>query len=330
MVSTASSCEDDEGSGDLILPFPFPDPKPWRTKPEARNKRHQFWDSHEALVWFKSRGYTLYERLNKDPDGWPGLSRSSPRVHENTGLVSSPYPFSFHDGQKLLDVDSSRDVTEFSGGIGFAQDQSGRHVAIKIVARNTEELKILDWLKGQPLEVLKENCIIPVLDILETSTHCFAVMPRWGPGPWLPGPTLVYEVVSIIKSLLKALAFLHCNGILHRDISDTNMLLNHFSSHNDCEGSLSRFILRHEKKALYAIFDFDISIMLPEGVDRSRYRLPWHMAAHWGSYFIEDVSQGELVYDPFAWDVGVMGSLICMRYQHLATRLPSLPLCSMG
>ncbi|PPQ69710.1 hypothetical protein CVT25_012973 [Psilocybe cyanescens] len=39
------------------------------------------------------------------------------------------------------------------------------HVTIKAVRADTDELKILDFLKRQSLATLEENCIIPVLDI---------------------------------------------------------------------------------------------------------------------------------------------------------------------
>lgn len=60
----------------------------------------------------------------------------------------------------------------------FAQDAHKRHVAVKIVRDDTDEYRILRYLSQQSLDVLKENCILPVLDLLPVEGFWFAIMPR--------------------------------------------------------------------------------------------------------------------------------------------------------
>ena len=45
---------------------------------------------------------------------------------------------------------------------------------------NSDEYRILRFLKEQNLETLQENCVIPVLDLLPANGFWLAVMPRFG------------------------------------------------------------------------------------------------------------------------------------------------------
>ncbi len=57
----------------------------------------------------------------------------------------------------------------------------------------------------------------------------------------------------------------------------------------------------------YALFDFNLALMLPESAPRASFRLPRK-----GGFFASldaplDLDQGEYDYDPFAFDVGCLG-----------------------
>ncbi|KAF4619685.1 hypothetical protein D9613_004903 [Agrocybe pediades] len=72
--------------------------------------------------------------------------------------------------------------------------------------------------------------------------------------------------------------------------------------------------LRSQNKLLYAIFDFDFSMMLPPEVNRSKFRLPFYES--WGSFNVTtDTAQGEFDFNPFVTDVGALGVLFCHNYQ---------------
>lgn len=67
--------------------------------------------------------------------------------------------------------------------------------------------------------------------------------------------------------------------------------------------------LRLTQRLSYAIFDFDWSIMLPPDADKAAYRRPYYQSC---GFFngLEDTAGGEFDYNPFKFEVGVMGQLI--------------------
>lgn len=125
----------------------------------------------------------------------------------------------------------------------------------------------------------------------------------------------------------KGLIFLHDHNIVHRvrlhhevhsasslitlyqDISYANMLVNHYSSDLSALKSLSRSGWRHSdvyfSRVKYCLMDFNLSLILPDGVRRlpSRYAFvgccPFHPL---------DICAGEYDYDPYAFDVGCLGN----------------------
>ena len=53
-----------------------------------------------------------------------------------------------------------------------------QHVAIKIVKDYTDEYRILRYLSQMNHDILRENCVLPVIDFLPTPGFWFVVMPR--------------------------------------------------------------------------------------------------------------------------------------------------------
>ena len=76
-----------------------------------------------------------------------------------------------------------------------------------------------------------------------------------------------------------------------------------------------RRTLRREDHLVYAITDFDLSIMFPNTAAREECRLPSKLSWAGGGDQPNDTSQGELDYDPFAYDVGCLGVLFCHEFQ---------------
>ena len=100
-----------------------------------------------------------------------------------------------------------------------------------------------------------------------------------------------------------------------QDIKIDNVLVNHFGANSSLANNEVRSELRSDGKLIYALFDFDISIMAPSDAKKGEYRLPYHMS-WWGSFNQPmDTAQGEFDYDPFAFDVGMLGSEFCQVYQ---------------
>jgi hypothetical protein len=72
---------------------------------------------------------------------------------------------------------------------------------------------------------------------------------------------------------------------------------------------------RRRDAVLYAHIDFDISIMFePESIPAER-RLPWVLSREGPFVYVYDTRQGELDYDPFAYDIACLGELLCVKFQ---------------
>ncbi|KAH9477401.1 hypothetical protein JR316_0009614 [Psilocybe cubensis] len=277
----------------LKITFPFEPGEPYDNE-----ERFTFWDSPDTIQWFKLKGYHLYRRiyLGWDPEGLeleptetmgPTLPPDS-----NEEFIEAEYPYAYHDMTTTDAPDENYNVPlrviESTGKVVFAQDSCKRHVAIKLVRDDTDEYRILRFLSQQDQKALRDNCILPVLDLLPIEGFWFAIMPRWGTDIYEPAPGILKEVVDIMHSWLKR-----------------------------------REGLRHGGKILYGLYDYDFSVMLPAGVDRRDFRLPYDRS--WGTFnIVYDTAGGECDYDPFAFDVGILGATLCKYHQHLAPVLPLL------
>ncbi|KAG2006966.1 other/AgaK1 protein kinase [Coprinopsis cinerea AmutBmut pab1-1] len=312
----------------LTVPFAYPDPNgneySFEELEERALRRYCFWDAPNTVEWFQQRGYTLYARFNMDPKDQtkPDPSCTAPRLpsrHESNGQ----YPYAFYDDFKMEEDEPDLAAIEESGSLVFAQDQQGHHVAIKLVPNDSDEIRIYELIHARDHETLKEQCTLPVLDILSSTTHSFVVMPRWGAHPIDPALASLSELVVFIRCLLKGLVFLHKNNIVHRDISFRNIVMNHFSSHTSMYANEARRKLRRDQMASYAFIDYNISVIAPDGVERSKFRLPAELSRD-SSDGVPDTEQGELDYDPFAYDVGTLGAMLSTQYQYFCGDLPLL------
>ncbi|KAH6905096.1 hypothetical protein BKA70DRAFT_506662 [Coprinopsis sp. MPI-PUGE-AT-0042] len=311
----------------LKLTFVHPDPRVEQADQELTEdeefdalvaQRVAFWESSETKAWFETHGYTLYKPLHTGANEWLPRIPSAP-------VVKAEYPYAHHESGLLHDRDQDRLARGSEvANIIFAQDGSGHHVAIKLVPHGTEELKIYKFLHNQPLSTTQENCVLPVLEILPIEGHSFVVMPRWGMHVVSPWPETMGAVARLIRDLLKGLAFLHRHGIIHRDLCFANALVNHFSGLPATDPSSLRSPLRSENQLSYAWMDFDVSILVPPTTDRTTFRLPYKESYLGRGPHPYDTTQGELDYDPFAFDVGALGVTFCNAFQHLSRDLPLL------
>ncbi|KAF5367646.1 hypothetical protein D9757_010983 [Collybiopsis confluens] len=194
--------------------------------------------------------------------------------------------------------------------------------------------------------------------------YAFIIMPRWGdvPGPnrlFRSAQDVEVFVVDVLRLDGQGLETLHSLNIAHRDIKINNLVMNHLfrvpvrtaraiqilvepmkntMSKNDTSRSTATAIppslsinLSHPLR--FAIIDFDFAMVMSpvpyrkgidtEGNRKERYRLPSRLA--WmQEYSAGDVAQGELVYDPFKYDVGVLGVMFCEMLQQYIPQLPYL------
>lgn len=63
----------------------------------------------------------------------------------------------------------------------YAQDEKGRHIAIKMVKGDSEEHKIVRLLKDEPRlqDPTAFPSVVPILDLFPYAGHWFVVMPRY-------------------------------------------------------------------------------------------------------------------------------------------------------
>jgi hypothetical protein len=106
-----------------------------------------------------------------------------------------------------------------------------------------------------------------------------------------------------------------------------NMLINHFADdealldNSLTQDPVHRFYpspraeLRKQGELLYALMDFNISIMVPRDIKKEEYRRHYRDSFAGSGYYPSDTNQGEFDYNPFACDVGTLGVVFCDQYQ---------------
>ncbi|KAG6848737.1 hypothetical protein H0H93_014543 [Arthromyces matolae] len=214
------------------------------------NRRLAWWDSTRTKTWFKEKGYTLYSRM---PNPHFGPSNFMFPVDPGEREISFPYSYT----NVITDTEQpSLDASVGERGIVcYAQDTQGRHVAIKALADGSEEFRIIDHLRTEPLPLSIDefNNVMPILDVLPCEGHWLAIMPRWG----------IYPLSPDFRNLQEALQFIHC---LLKDLKSENVAVNLFTGFVDDHCGVGREKLRSEGKLTYALFDFSLATMFPSSV----------------------------------------------------------------
>ena len=100
-----------------------------------------------------------------------------------------------------------------------------------------------------------------------------------------------------------------------QDVTEVNVMV-HYYRDNMYTASWGEELkrLRKENRICYALMDFDQSIILPNHTDLRKCLRPSHEADHGeGVYKPWDGDFGEPHYNPFAFDVGMMGNIFRMH-----------------
>ncbi|KAG6828336.1 hypothetical protein H0H92_008350 [Tricholoma furcatifolium] len=283
---------------------------------ELACERLAWWDSDRIRTWFREKGYTLYERIPCDGFSYGMYPLDAERR-------DSTFPFAIHSGPDPVYTDASALSTFFAevsyrGNVAFAQDAQGQHVVMKAILNESEEHRILKFLhaEGVPSSTGNFNCIIPIIDLLPCEGHWIAIMPRWGLNPLDPAPQTIREVFEFIHYLLKGLTYLHRHRICHGDIKPRNILVSHVDGDAGDIQNPHRVKLRSEGKLVYALYDFDGSHMFPASISLEECRLPSEVS--FDTLYDQiptDTLQGEIDFNPFAFDVGMLGVTFCQAFQ---------------
>ncbi|KAI0355672.1 hypothetical protein OH77DRAFT_303998 [Trametes cingulata] len=205
-----------------------------------------------------------------------------------------------------------------------------RNVMLKLVDNGSSEHQTYLRIMQAPSSFTNSAdfpCVLPPLAILETPhDFSFIVMPMWGSPIHLENIATVGEVLGFIECILRGLSFLHSMRIAHRDICEHNIVVNCHSP--GVEGDQYLEVLRRHRgsnEVLYALMDYDQSLLLPPATSLTACRRPASEASA-GAWMYKpgDINLGEPFYNPFAYDVGMAGFLFRKYFVEAVAAVPGL------
>ncbi|KAM5542805.1 hypothetical protein V8D89_003766 [Ganoderma adspersum] len=281
----------------------------------TENDMVPFWRVYRP--WLAARGFQLFESCSED-FGRAYWDFPSP----TTCVPALPYAM-FVD----LGVNTAFRHTP-PPKFAPARDALMRDVMVKLVKKGSDEHRIYQEL--QRCSALSGNAfqgVIPPVAILDSQFYfSFVVMPRWGDYPPLGDFETVGGVLSLIRCLLKGLAFLHNRRIVHRDIDRQNIMTNCYTFGYYRE-KIDLALAEHRRgpNALHCLVDFDRSLKLPSNTPIGACRLPAEESLVSATPFQRlDLNLAEHDYDPFAFDVGCLGSMFQFYYADIIPIVPLL------
>jgi len=139
--------------------------------------------------------------------------------------------------------------------------------------RSRAEIDIISFLNSPKMRSCADNHTIPLLDKIVTEEWTFIVMPYWPRSAQNCIPWEVEDYFNRLTQVLEGLSFMHQHGIIHRDISVGNMLLN---IHSVVPGVYSSFTRRN---IAVAYIDLGCACRFPADSDPAT----WIGTGYWGT-----------------------------------------------
>ncbi|KAI1794188.1 hypothetical protein LXA43DRAFT_998166, partial [Ganoderma leucocontextum] len=279
-----------------------------------------FWNAYRS--WLSAHGVVLYE-LRRVVD-WILIEHwCAPPV-----TASTPLPFATRLNPGSAEILGRPVQSKY----GLGQDLSGNDLFIKLTDTHSTEHQINQYLLNHSKADTKPKwpsfpyalCPTAVLD--SPHNFSFIVMPCWGARVEIEDFDCMRVILTFIRCLLTGLSFLHEHRIAHRDIRETNVLMNGYCPDLEewqCKGIVNDHL--QSPDLAFAMFDYDLSIKLPPGVSLKYCRLPSSEGDRGGFHFHpRDISLGEPEYNPFAFDVGCMGNMFLYYFVEAIRVLPQL------
>ncbi|OSD06695.1 hypothetical protein PYCCODRAFT_1382512 [Trametes coccinea BRFM310] len=211
------------------------------------------------------------------------------------------------------------------------RDAEERDIVVKLVDKGSMEDKILRTLTEYP-EMYDSSAfpnVLPPTAIIESPYEFNMVAtPMWGSECNLLEIETVRDVLTFMRCTLTGLNFLHDKRIVHRDIHETNIATSWYCYSADSNHfSQSLRERRRADSVTYALYDFDCALQLPPETSlKDCRRPPMETTIGKPDYHPPDTWQGEVDYNPFAFDVACLGNLFVCYFANIVTTVPFLAL----
>ncbi|TFK89104.1 hypothetical protein K466DRAFT_545831 [Polyporus arcularius HHB13444] len=279
---------------------------------------NDFWD--QCRPWLANEGVELYE-LVVPKVAWRPKCWRTPVVHAPPAQL--PFAVDTHA------LNTAPNEYNTMDRLAPARDMFGRDLMLKLVDKDSAECAIFKGLLECSVFLDSQTfpCVLPPVRILDTPHgYVIVAMPMWGNPVYIEDLATVREVMQFMECILRGLTFLHNRRIAHRDICDYNMVINRYRVDHDRD--LLKEDLRQHRvgdEVFYALMDYDQSIQLPQECSLRNCRRPASESTFGAEiYRPEDCASGEPTYNPFAFDVAMLGNVFRFHFSEVAPFAPSL------